>query len=597
MRRFFLVFFFAIFLLNPLPAVASENYATVYDATYTINDQGITTATYAFSLKNKTSETYPTAYSLTLLFDDLQNVQAKDAGGAITPVIEDTPSGKKVTLKLNKPLAGKEKVTNFSLSFTTTSIARKQGSIWEINIPGAKKHTFEDFTILVKTPTSLGEPTYVKPQPKEKKLVFTKKDLGESGISLVFGDTQYYAFTLTYHLKNSGIVPTTQTITFPSTTNYQDILLTAVDPKPHNVTMDTDGNWIAHYPMKPFATETVTVVGKAKVWLTPKKEKLTNEQLEKYLKPKLYWDMQDKHIQQLANTLQTPQAIYTYVVKTLTYDFSRVENKERRLGAVGALQNEASAVCLEFTDLFIAIARAAGIPAREVDGFAFTENPKQRPLASAKDILHVWPEYYDKEQQAWIMIDPTWGNTTGADYFHLLDLDHLTFVKKGMSSTTPKPAGAYKNDIDKKDIVVTFTDPFSFEQAEPDIQLSVPEKAMAGLPAIAAITVINTGKTILPSQTVTASFTPTNITQTVSFEPVPPFGSLTKNVHMPTGKLLTSDTATVTIRLGEKERSHTTYIASWYFDRNTIVIGGIIVVFSIAVPVIAAKVRRLSLFG
>jgi transglutaminase-like putative cysteine protease len=52
-------------------------------------------------------------------------------------------------------------------------------------------------------------------------------------------------------------------------------------------------------------------------------------------------------------------------------------------------------VCLEFTDLFIAIARAAGIPAREIDGFGYTQNAINRPISIDEDILHAWPEYYD----------------------------------------------------------------------------------------------------------------------------------------------------------------------------------------------------------
>ena len=93
---------------------------------------------------------------------------------------------------------------------------------------------------------------------------------------------------------------------------------------------------------------------------------------------------------------------------------------------------------MEFTDLFITIARSAGIPAREVNGFAYTENPDIQPLSLVNDVLHAWPEYYDSEKGVWIPVDPTWGSTTGGvDYFSKLDLRHFTFVVHGKDSTKP----------------------------------------------------------------------------------------------------------------------------------------------------------------
>ena len=204
-----------------------------------------------------------------------------------------------------------------------------------------------------------------------------------------------------------------------------------MNPAPENVTKDKDGNWLATYLLRPRSSTRVEVRGKAAVSLFPKPEALSDESRAEYLKEKPYWQVSDSRIQKLAKDLKTPKAIYDYVVKSLTYDFERVKKQQARLGAVATLQNPTSAVCLEFTDLFIAITRAAGIPAREVEGFAFTDNQKQRPLSLVQDILHAWPEYYDDTRQMWIMVDPTWGNSTGGvDYFDVLDFDHFAFVRK-----------------------------------------------------------------------------------------------------------------------------------------------------------------------
>ena len=57
---------------------------------------------------------------------------------------------------------------------------------------------------------------------------------------------------------------------------------------------------------------------------------------------------------------------------------------------------------MEFTDLFVAIARAAGIPARESVGYAYTTNSRLRPLSLVTDVLHAWPEYYDADKKIWV---------------------------------------------------------------------------------------------------------------------------------------------------------------------------------------------------
>ena len=113
---------------------------------------------------------------------------------------------------------------------------------------------------------------------------------------------------------------------------------------------------------------------------------------------------------------------------------------------------------MEFTDLFIALARAAGIPAREINGYAYTENPELQPLSLVADVLHSWPEYWDSSQKVWRPVDPTWEDTTGGiDYFDKFDLSHVTFVIHGKNTNYPYPAGSYKNPQSlQKDVLAQF---------------------------------------------------------------------------------------------------------------------------------------------
>ena len=86
---------------------------------------------------------------------------------------------------------------------------------------------------------------------------------------------------------------------------------------------------------------------------------------------------------------------------------------------------------MEFTDLFIAIAREKGIYSREIQGYGFSLDQKLQPLSLSSDILHAWPEYYDTKTESWIAVDPTWENTSGINYFSSFDLNHIVFVIHG----------------------------------------------------------------------------------------------------------------------------------------------------------------------
>ena len=452
MKRFFyiLVTFFSLILYSlffiPITHAATSNFATNLAGIYTVDETANTHADLTVSLRNTTSQWYASSYSFQVGFKTVTNVKAYDSIGPITPKVTRTEDGTIISVTFNDKVVGLDKQTVFHVSFDTADIAQRSGQIWEINIPGvANQDDFADFNVEVKVPKSFGKATYIKPDQRNNSLVFNKDQLGKSGISLSFGETQYYAYDLTYHLKNSNVFPIPATITLPPNTNYQEVILESLTPKPTVVTKDADGNWIASYQLLPSQKLAVVAKGRIAVSLYPKPEPLSEKDKAQYLKEQPYWPISNERIKKLASELKTPEAIYDYVVNTLTYDFSRVTDDKPRLGAVNVLSKPDSAVCLEFTDLFVTLARAAGIPAREMDGFAYTENTRQRPISEVQDILHAWPEYYDFQKSSWIMIDPTWGNTTGGiDYFHRLDFDHVVFAIKGRDSTSPRPAGGYK---------------------------------------------------------------------------------------------------------------------------------------------------------
>lgn len=599
-RHFYFALLTCLLILtfSSKPAFAAENFITDYNVSYSVLENENTRSLFNVTFTNTSEQYYASSYKIQVGFENIANVKASDEGGVIAPTITKTPTGQAITLAFNKPVIGKGNKLNFSLSFDTPDIAQKNGSIWEINIPGiTNQHDFASFNVDVRVPQDFGRPTYIKPKQLDDSLYFTKSQLENSGISIAFGNKQVYAFHLSYHMQNNNIFPIRTEIALPPTTNYQEVYIEDIQPRPTNVYLDKDGNWLAEYTLLPSQKKDVIVNGNASISLIPQPVVLTAQQHREYTKERPYWQVSNDEIKKLASSLRTPEAIYEYVTHYLTYDFSRVATNQPRLGAVQVLKTPSSAVCREFTDLFITIARAANIPAREVNGYAYTENAKQRPLSLIKDILHSWPEYYDLEKETWVMIDPTWGNTTGGvDYFTILDFDHLTFVKKGIESDYPIPAGGYKlpGDEKKKDIQITFSDRFPVKAQKIDVIPNFDKHSLSGIPIRGEIITKNVSGAILgPLQIKILSQTLFPRSQILFTDSIPPFGFITSPVTFEKTPILTNTVHKITIALPNKQFVQSINVSPLYITKEMAIGGLFIVLFTIIIFIIARKAWRL----
>ncbi len=456
MRRFLLELSLGICLVIVSwgRALANAEFTTSYNTTYRVNSSGVTRIELSVGLRNKLSNIYADKFSLSVGYTDLKNIRVSDAKGTLAPVIEATQNQTTISFQFMDRVVGKDKINNFFVSFDTDDVATKNGSVWEVNIPPLEAgREMEGYLITLEIPTAWGEPAFVTPGPTQayvlpnnlRRFVFDGKQLGNKPVSAVFGRTQFIKFDLKYNLENLAPVKAETVIALPPNTNYQELLYESINPLPQRVMTDGDGNWLAYFKLNPGEKKTVEALGIAKLNFVPGSSPLSAEEAKKYLLPTTLWQTENEEIKRLAGGLKTPKAIFDYVTDKLSYDYTKLESGPKRLGAVEALVNPLDAICTEFTDLFVAIARAAGIPARELEGFAFTNNEKLRPLGLATDVLHAWPEYYSYEKQRWIQIDPTWTVTTGGiDYFTKLDLNHMVFVIHGRDPVRPLPAGAYK---------------------------------------------------------------------------------------------------------------------------------------------------------
>lgn len=590
-----------LFLLNIVfnfsDVSAAGEFNTDIDVTYEVKETGITEVTNKITLTNVFSNMYATSYSMVLDSINPTNVKAYGIENGYT--VKTSVDGKKTTIKVNFPdtVVGKDKSRVFYISFEEPSFAVRTGEVWEISIPRiSEEATFNSYNLRLLVPEQFGQEAYISPTPRQKinqngffEYHFSRPDVEKTGIVAGFGAFQVFSFKLSYHLENPLAKIATTEITLPPDTAYQRVYYENLNPRPTSMHVDSDGNWIAEYRLDPRQRIDVSTDGYVQIFSNYRPfVKPSQESINQNLVAQEYWDINNPEIVKLAQTLKTPKEIYDFVSTKLKYDYTRVKANSERLGGVGALNNPTSAICMEFTDLFVTLARAAGIPAREVNGYAYTENPEIQPLSLVNDVLHAWPEYYDSEKGVWVPVDPTWGATTGGvDYFTKLDLRHFTFVIHGKDSKTPYAAGSYKLGANpQKDIFVTF----GSLPAERNSKVQINAKIESWIPLIPNkldVTISNNGPIALYSVKPNIYFDNILRPSNLDVEVLLPFQIYKNGLDIPFSFLATKTPDNVRVTVNEQEVSVPT-------NKKQVVIYNLLFIFSVAILILVTILFRLK---
>jgi transglutaminase-like putative cysteine protease len=475
-KIFFLFSLALVFLFSPSSTLAKE-FASYYKATYRFANSAEAFVTQEISLVNQTAEYYVSEYSLSILGSQISDIEAFDKIGPLNVKTQVKDETTIITLRFNEKVAGKGKMLSFILKYRCGGLAKKEGNLWQISIPKLTKESeIDEYSLFLKIPTEFGKIAFANPNPQREEVIdgfyqlqFEKNDLINFGVWVTVGQYQTFDFSIDYDLVNSANVPQIEKIALPPDTAQQTIYYERLEPEPLDLEIDADGNWLALYRLSAKEKLRVRAEGKVNLFFQQKKGRWVEPEFNEsdYLSSTKNWPADSPPIKKLALNLKTPAAIYRYVVDTLTYDYQSIKKGAVRRGALGALENPKQAICTDFTDLFIALCRAAGIPSRELAGYAYTDNPKLKELAEKNDLLHSWPEYYDRQKREWVMVDPTWEHTSGGlDFFNKFDMAHFVLVIHGKSDTLPLSAGAYKNE----------------ESSEKQILISLGEDGAAKMP-------------------------------------------------------------------------------------------------------------------
>lgn len=465
-KKIFFILLLVACCLFSAPQAQAKDFSSFYKTTYKFSGEGVAYITQEISFLNQTAEKDISEFSLSIMGAKIDNVEAFDSIGPLETTIDKNNETTKISVRFNKRVVGKDKTLSFIIKYLSKDFIKKEGNLWQISLPKlAGTAEIDDYQLFVQIPQSMGNIASINPFPKSQTIEdnfiivkYEKNDLVNFGVQITIGQYQTFDFKIDYVLQNNGNEEVIKQIAFPPDTDFQTIFYRSILPKPENVEKDSDGNWLASYIVPPQQTISIQAIGQANIFIQSKKTSSIKEDFQEYLAPTQYWQSDDPKIKSLAQKLKTPEKIYRYVVENLTYDYDLIKKGVRRKGALATLESPQSCLCGDFTDLFIALCRAAGIPAKALDGYAYTNDLKIIQASSLTDILHSWPEYYDGSRKLWVQVDPTWENTShGLNYFNKFDMSHFVFVIHGKNDSFPTSPGSYSEpDFSGKQVFVNF---------------------------------------------------------------------------------------------------------------------------------------------
>lgn len=511
------------------PAAAAGEFIADYDVSYAVAPTGLAIVTHEVTLTNKLTNLYAREYSIVFDSTKIRNIIAYDDGGQITPEISQSDGKTEIKLHFNTQVIGVGKKLTFTLRFENDEIAQKLGSIWEVHIPGvANDPDLGSYFVLLAVPPSFGPIAYMSPPPADGKR-WNREQMTHGGVSLGYGAKQQFLLNLSYYIENVSVTSKSVELALPPDTAYQKVTIASLDPEPTEIVRDTDGNWLARYTLGSGKKQDVIAHLYVAITMDPRPGWTETVDVNANTRAQRYWESTDPTIVSAASKLKTPREIYTYVVDMLSYDYKRVNQNPIRKGARAALASPDTSICMEFTDLYIALSRAVGIPAREVIGYAYTTNTKLRPLSLVTDVLHSWPEYYDTERGQWIPIDPTWADTTGGiDYFSKLDFNHIAFAIRGDDSQYPYPAGFYRRpDKSSRDVAVAFSDIIPETSRDPlTVSIAFPSSVIAGFETAGVVKITNRSGASVEGVNVSVQSMPVDVAMFRTERLLPPFGTV-----------------------------------------------------------------------
>lgn len=353
------------------------------------------------------------------------------------------------------------------LKYSSYGLIIKNGAIRDVYVPGfSKNYVFEDeqsierVTTRVTIPKIFGEINFLRPltsvaEEGDNYVVnFNQTDLTGATAWIQIGTTQYYTFTFKQPYPATSAIPVVYNqfkIILPrdikSGPITQTVYFTKISPEPYSTELDENGNLIASFRLPVNQEGEIVAEGYAVVSQnndlsftdSGSISQIPSDILDANTKSAKFWEADATDIVEVAAELKDEETnVYTLVERAYKYVVDQIDYSEvkkfglnQRQGALATLRGGA-AVCMEYSDLFIAILRAMGLPARAAFGTGYST--LDGLTSSVNTVSHQWAEVYIPSIDSWVQVDTTWGENgdtlIGGDlnhfYTHVASVDPET---------------------------------------------------------------------------------------------------------------------------------------------------------------------------
>lgn len=362
-----------------------------------------------------------------------------------------------------------------TLDYKSYGLLIKSGNIRDIYVPAfSKDYVFtdgqyeEEVNTKVIIPKSLGSINFSLPSNNQTDngdstiMTFSKEDLVGQTAWIQVGTQQFYSFSLKQDYTSTSpfsITNNTYKILIPRNVSAgvinQKVFFSKISPEPASVEKDELGNLFATFKVPSNESGQIIIEGYAELDQDNSVDFKNSGKLSD-IDPAIidantsaapYWESDSPEIEAAVtdifkgkdiNTMsiyEISEAVYTFVTDRIDYSNIKRFGINERQGALATLRGGA-AVCMEYSDLYIALMRAAGVPARAAFGFGYSALDDAQ--GGADSTSHQWAEVYIPNLKSWIGVDTTWGENgnilIGGDLNHFYT--HVANVSPNIPSTT-----------------------------------------------------------------------------------------------------------------------------------------------------------------
>ena len=286
------------------------------------------------------------------------------------------------------------------------------------------------------------EPSSIEQTQDEIISNYDQSKLINQFVYLQLGKTQIYEFELVQEVnptesKYTGLTNRYELViprNFKNNTIEQSVLIKTIEPEPIYLKKDEEGNIIGAFDFYSDQQTTIKVHGYGVLKIDSSDFKsqvgqikdIPKEVINKYTNSSKYWEVDNQQIVKTAQSLsaydnnvyELTVSAYKFIVDSIDYSQVKKFGLNERQGAVATL-NGGAAVCMEYSDLFLTLMRARGIPARAVFGYGY--DPMK---AKEQQEAHQWVQIYMPGlEHSWVDVDVTWGE--GGNTLIGGDLNHF----------------------------------------------------------------------------------------------------------------------------------------------------------------------------